>query len=244
MEFIELKNIGDEEISLAGIRFGRGVIFDFGDALVDTLAPGQVAVVVNEPDAFIARYGEDIPILGEYRGSMSDRSETIQLLGPLGQPIFEFVYTETWHPTTDGQGYSLVNVSSDAPVDTLGEAASWRPSALLLGTPGVHGEEVPQPQGGLQVGGDLDQDGSLSITDAVVLLQFLFQANGLELPCGGNGLDDEGNRTLLDNDGSGLVNITDAVHILSFLFQGGGPPALGLECVRIEGCPDACAAEE
>ncbi|MBL04590.1 MAG: hypothetical protein CMJ99_03020 [Planctomycetes bacterium] len=244
MEFIELKNIGDEEISLAGIRFGRGVIFDFSDALVDTLAPGQVAVVVNEPDAFIARYGEDIPILGEYRGSMSDRSETIQLLGPLGQPIFEFVYTETWHPSTDGQGYSLVNVSSDAPVDTLGEAASWRPSALLLGTPGVHGEEVPQPQGGLQLGGDVDQDGGLSITDAVVLLQFLFQANGIELPCGENGLEDAGNAALLDSDGSGLVNITDAVNLLSFLFQGGGPPALGLECVRIEGCPDACVAEE
>ena len=45
-------------------------------------------------------------------------------------------------------------------------------------------------------------------------------------------------------DGSGLVNITDAVNLLSFLFQGGGPPALGLECVRIEGCPDACAVEE
>ena len=243
MEFLELKNIGDEEVSLAGIRFGRGVIFDFDDALVGTLAPGQVVVLVNEPAAFIARYGQGPTIIGEYRGSLSDRSETIQLLGPLGTPIFEFVYTEAWHPTTDGQGFSLVNVSSEAPVDTLGEGASWRPSAVLLGTPGTHGEE-PQPRGGLQVGGDLDQDGGLSITDAVVLLQFLFQANGIELPCGENGLEDEGNRTLLDNDGSGLVNITDAVHILSFLFQGGNPPALGLECVRIEGCSDACAVEE
>ena len=100
------------------------------------------------------------------------------------------------------------------------------------------------PRGGLQAGGDLDQDGGLSITDAVVLLQFLFQANGVDLPCGENGLEDEGNRALLDNDGSGLVNITDAVNLLSFLFQGGNPPALGLECVRIEGCPDACAVEE
>ena len=200
-------------------------------------------MLVNEPPAFIARYGQGPTIIGEYRGSLSDRSETIQMLGPLGTPIFEFVYTEAWHPTTDGQGFSLVNVSSDAPVDTLGEGASWRPSAVLLGTPGTHGEE-PQPRGGLQVGGDLDQDGGLSITDAVVLLQFLFQANGVDLPCGENGLEDEGNRALLDNDGSGLVNITDAVNLLSFLFQGGNPPALGLECVRIEGCPDACAAEE
>ena len=103
---------------------------------------------------------------------------------------------------------------------------------------------APRVPGGDDAGGDLDQDGGLSITDAVVPLQFLFQANGVDLPCGENGLEDEGNRALLDNDGSGLVNITDAVNLLSFLFQGGNPPALGLECERIIGCPDACAAEE
>ena len=254
MEFIELKNVGDEEVSLTGVRFGRGVTFDFNDALVDTLGPGQVGVIVNEPAAFIARYGEDVLILGEYRGSLSNRAETIQLRGPLDQPIFEFRYDFSWYPLTNDQftneqgevvvgGHSLVNVDPDAPVESLGEAASWRPSEFRLGNPGVHPGGDPKPAGGLQLGGDLDQDGGLSITDAVVLLRFLFQADGIRLPCGANGLEDEGNTALLDNDGSGSVNITDAVHMLSFLFQGGGPPALGTECVRMTGCPDICAAE-
>lgn len=243
MEFIEIKNVGDEEVQLAGVRFARGVTFDFNTALVDTLGPGQVGVIVNEPAAFIARYGENALLLGEYRGSLSNRSEIIQLRGPLDQPIFEFRYDAAWHPSTNGNGYSMVNVNRDAPVESLGEAASWRPSELPLGTPGAHPGGEPEPAGGLQRGGDLDQDGGLGITDAVILLRFLFQANDLQLPCGENGLEDEGNNALLDNDGSGVVNITDAVHMLSFLFQGGGPPALGTECVRIEGCPDACQAE-
>ena len=141
------------------------------------------------------------------------------------------------------RGYSMVNVDPDAPVESLGEAASWRPSELPLGTPGVHPGGEPEPAGGLQLGGDLDQDGGLSITDAVILLRFLFQADGIRLPCGVNGLEEEGNQILLDNDGSGSVNITDAVHMLSFLFQGGGPPALGTECVRMINCPDVCRAE-
>ena len=185
LEFIELKNVGAEEVQLTGVRFGRGVTFDFSAALVDSLGPGQVGVIVNEPEAFIARYGEDVLILGEYRGSLSNRAETIQLRGPLDQPIFEFRYEAAWHPSTNGQGYSMVNVNPDAPVESLGEAASWRPSEALLGNPGVHGE--PEPAGGLQLGGDLDQDGGLSITDAVILLRFLFQADGIRLPCGVNG---------------------------------------------------------
>ena len=211
-------------------------------------------MIVNEPAAFIARYGEDVLILGEYRGSLSNRAETIQLRGPLDQPIFEFRYDFSWYPLTNDQftndqgevvvgGHSLVNVNPDAPVESLGEMASWRPSEFRLGNPGVHPGGDPEPVGGLQLGGDLDQDGGLSITDAVILLRFLFQADGIRLPCGENGIEDEGNSSLLDNDGSGSVNITDAVQMLSFLFQGGGPPALGTECVRIIGCPDVCVAE-
>ena len=164
LEYIEIKNVGAEEVELTGVRFGRGVTFDFSDALVDTLGAGQAGVIVNEPEAFIARYGEDVLILGEYRGSLSNRAETIQLRGPLGQPILEFRYEAAWHPSTNGQGYSMVNVDPDAPVESLGEAASWRPSELPLGTPGVHPGGEPEPAGGLQLGGDLDQDGGLSIT--------------------------------------------------------------------------------
>ena len=68
--------------------------------------------------------------------------------------------------------------------------------------------------------GDVDLDGSLSITDPINLLVFLF-AEG-EAP----GCLDTG-----DADDSGELNITDAVNSLGYLFRGGAPlPAPFLEC--------------
>ena len=68
--------------------------------------------------------------------------------------------------------------------------------------------------------GDVDLDGSLSITDPINLLIFLF-AEG-EAP----GCLDTG-----DADDSGDLNITDAVNSLGYLFRGGAPlPAPFLEC--------------
>ena len=36
------------------------------------------------------------------------------------------------------------------------------------------------------------------------------------------------------------LNLSDAVVVFNYLFWGSAPPALGMECVRIEGCPDVC----
>ena len=47
--------------------------------------------------------------------------------------------------------------------------------------------------------------------------------------------------SLLDVNGDDGVNLTDAIGLLTWLFRGGPPPALGRECVRIPGCPEACA---
>ncbi len=68
--------------------------------------------------------------------------------------------------------------------------------------------------------GDVDLDGSLSITDSINLLVFLF-AEG-EAP---------GCMDAADSDDSGDLNITDAVNSLGYLFRGGSPlPAPFLEC--------------
>ncbi|MEE3199922.1 MAG: hypothetical protein VX254_07815, partial [Planctomycetota bacterium] len=68
--------------------------------------------------------------------------------------------------------------------------------------------------------GDVDLDGSLTITDPINLLVFLF-AEG-EAP----GCMDAG-----DSDDSGDLNITDAVNSLGYLFRGDSPlPAPFLEC--------------
>jgi hypothetical protein len=88
--------------------------------------------------------------------------------------------------------------------------------------------------------GDVNQDGVLNLSDAVSVLTYLFQGTPAELPCGDGSAADEGNRALLDSDGGGTIHMADAIYVLNFLYQGGAPPALGIECVPIAGCEDAC----
>jgi hypothetical protein len=87
------------------------------------------------------------------------------------------------------------------------------------------------------VRGDADSDGEASITDAVVILLYLFA--GREAP---------GCLDAADVDDDGRVLLTDAIHLLSHLFRGGEPPPWpyprcgidrtedGLACDRHEGC--------
>jgi hypothetical protein len=93
---------------------------------------------------------------------------------------------------------------------------------------------------GLQRPGDLDQDGALTISDAVGVLRLLFAGAETPLPCAGESLQKGGNLALLDvNDDRG-VDVSDAVYTLLHLFAGGPSPALGDGCVRIEDCPSVC----
>jgi len=47
---------------------------------------------------------------------------------------------------------------------------------------------------------------------------------------------------LLDLNGDAGVNAGDVLYLLNHLFLNGPPPELGIRCVRIEGCPNACLA--
>ena len=62
--------------------------------------------------------------------------------------------------------------------------------------------------------GDADDDGRITVTDAVSVLNFLF-SGGRDTDC----------KETQDFDNDGSVIIADAVGILSFLFSAGAPPA-------------------
>ena len=240
-EFLELKNVGERTLDLAGIRLAGGVEFEFADGAVRWLAKGALVVVVRDLAAFRSRYGEaGIPLAGEYAGNLSNAGELVRIEGPFGETILEFRYEDSWYPSTDGGGHSLVHVDPRAGRETWSSRSGWRPSDALLGTPGVDDSE-PRPQGGGQIPGDLTQDGELNISDAIALLGFLFLGAGETLPCGDGSLEDEGNRLLLDSTGDGAVDIADAVYTLNYLFLGGMNPALGTSCVRIAGCREVCS---
>jgi hypothetical protein len=237
MEFIELKNVGETTISLAGFRFSRGVTFLFSTgSRVDHVDPGQSLVLVSDAGGFEARYGtQGILVAGQYTGALSDAGGRITFLGSVDEVVFDVTYSSTWHPTTAGGGYSLVNIDPLLPPDGISAAARWRPSLRRLGTPGT--EEVPLTY---QRPGDLNQDGRLNVSDAVGLILHLAGVASVQYPCDGGQTDSPGNMALLDWNGDHEVNLADPVTGLGYLFLGGPAHAAGTICVPLGNCPDTC----
>lgn len=145
-EFIELRNIGSETITLAGVRFTVGITFDFSTSDVVFLAPGQHVVVVKNRQAFEARYGTGINVAGEYGGNLNNGGEQLRLVDAANGQIQDFTYddepgtTPPWPVAADGGGYSLtvrrVTGNYNLP-------SNWRASHLLHGTPGYEENDNP-----------------------------------------------------------------------------------------------------
>lgn len=239
LEFIELVNSSDEALDLTGVRFSSGVEFDFTSSAVLDLAPGEFVVIVKDLEAFATRYDvARILIAGEYRGNLANAGEELELQDALGETIVNFTYSDGWVPQTDGQGFSLELDDLLIAPELLGSPGSWRSSSVLDGSPGF-GDEPPPP-GGLQKPGDTNQDGRIDLSDAVSLLGHLFLGNPDRLPCGNGEVSDPANAVLLDLNGDSEIGLADGIHLLIYLFQGGPQPAGGTECIRIEGCAQAC----
>jgi hypothetical protein len=88
------------------------------------------------------------------------------------------------------------------------------------------------------VRGDVNGLGTVNITDAIMIFQYLFTDGHAPIGC----------MKAADIDDSGAVDVTDGIRLLSFLFQGGPPPALPypacgadvtedlLDCVSVKAC--------
>ena len=238
-EFIELKNFGTESVDLNGVRLARAVgdrlvdRFDFAGGRVQQLAAGESLVVARNEEAFRSRYGEELPLAGEYDGTFSNRGDRVIVLGAFDEPLADFVYDDEWYPSTAGEGHSLVLRDETSPRTSWGSAASWQPSVEVGGSPGR--VDQPQADGGL-LPGDVNRDARLDVADGVALAAFLF-LGGPGLPC----TRPEARMRLFDSNADQRLNLSDVVHVLRYLFQAGEAPALGLECTSVESCPDVCA---
>lgn len=137
-EFIELQNIGANVIDLAGLRFSKGIQFDFTNGAYQTLAAGERILVVQNRDAFEARYGLGKPIAGEFTGSLSDSGETIKLLKHDGTKLLDVTYNDSgaWPGRADGLGSSLEAVTTSGDND---DPKHWRASTEVHGSPGTAG---------------------------------------------------------------------------------------------------------
>lgn len=92
---------------------------------------------------------------------------------------------------------------------------------------------------------DCNADGALQISDATCVLGALFLGEPRRLPCGEGGLEEVGNRPLIDGAAGGTIDISDGIAILRFLFIDGAPHPLAVPggeltgCVRLAGCSSA-----
>lgn len=69
-----------------------------------------------------------------------------------------------------------------------------------------------EDEGPVFLRGDTNEDSGVNLTDAVVILNFLFRGAG-PIAC----------EDAADTDDNGQVNLTDAVYLLNHLFRGGPP---------------------
>ncbi|MDE0597441.1 MAG: lamin tail domain-containing protein, partial [Roseibacillus sp.] len=96
-EYVELKNVGAAPLDLRDIRFTKGIDFDFAGSLVETLEPGAFVLVVKNFAAFETRYGNDLPVAGEYpNDNLRNSGERLKLSFGAGVPIHDIdEYSDT-----------------------------------------------------------------------------------------------------------------------------------------------------
>jgi hypothetical protein len=133
-EFVELTNVGSAKVNLNLVTFTEGIDFTFGNT---ELAPGAFLVLVEDLAAFRARYGNSVPVAGQYAGQLSNSGERIRVQDAVGGTIEDFTFSDDWYDLTDGFGYSLtVKTPASADPNGLSVKDAWRLSAQGGGSPG------------------------------------------------------------------------------------------------------------
>lgn len=215
-EFIELTNLSvATPLSLQGVRFtdGPADILTL-NAATPSIRPGERAVVVSNRAAFVARYGDQATILGEYSGNLRNSGERIRFEDGLGRTIVDFTYSDAapWPSEADGSGRSLDLLDAQTPVTQLGQAQRWMASIKSLGSPGT----APATSG------DINRDGAVTPLDIDLVCRALIDGNQ-DFELDGVGTFDENDVDFLveqmlrtsagDVDLNGSFNSSDLVRV-------------------------------
>jgi hypothetical protein len=167
-EYLELMNTSDSvTLDLTGVRFTKGISFDFTGAGVTSLAPGARLLVVRDVAAFEAAHSGGLPVAGIFSldSSLSNGGESIKLEDAEGGTIKDFRYNDKspWPRSPDTEGDSLVMISPGANPDPA-VPENWRASSTPGGTPGEEesGSFVGEP------GADTDKDGLSALVEYAI----------------------------------------------------------------------------
>jgi len=134
-EFIEICNVSTTAVNLDGVKFTNGLAFTFP---ITNLPAGGYVVVVEDLEAFEVRYGRDLPVAGQFAGTLENDGERIAFAtwnGTGGQD-FNFDDGGTWPGRADGFGSSLEIIDT---AGDYGNSENWRSSCEYNGSPGAPG---------------------------------------------------------------------------------------------------------
>lgn len=184
-EFIELYNRGDEALDLTNVRFTKGVDFDFPEGTM--LAAGAYGLVVAHPEAMSVRYGDGLPIIGQWETSfsLSNGGERVKLSFGAGNALVDFSYgdADPWPELADGAGHSLTLADTETvSTERYSESAQWRASAEINGTPGRGETQDPGEESGFETWLDSnDLTDPLAISDSHGMSHLAVYTMGLDL---------------------------------------------------------------
>ncbi len=149
-EWIELFNQGDGPADLSGYRFVNGVDYEFSNVV---LPSGSFLVVAADMEAFKTAYPEVTEVVGNWTGRLSNRSETIELVDSVSNPVDVAKYADSgdwavrrrvpdpfgissweWQAGHDGGGASAELINPSMP-HVVGH--NWAASVRMGGTPGA-----------------------------------------------------------------------------------------------------------
>jgi hypothetical protein len=151
-EYLELRAIGPDPVSLDNVFLSAALTFDFGNTTqespVRAVGVGETVLIVRNKTAFQLRYGNSLNarIAGEYAGSLSNNGERILLALPDGpdtdllpETLKDFTYSDSgslgWPNMADGLGAALQLIDPESnPNHSL--PASWKATPQWAGMPG------------------------------------------------------------------------------------------------------------
>ncbi len=205
-EFLEFTNTGDQILNLSQVRIVDGVTFSFTGAAINAIAPGEYLLLVRNQAGFEARYGTGLQVAGVFENgtALANGGERIKIEDIGNTLIQEFTYDdngETWHPSTDGEGFSLAIVDIGGPLDSWNNGIAWRPSHERSGSPGAKD----------LIRGDIDENNRVDLTDLAMLQGHFGLASGATRANG-------------DLDGDGDVDRADVAILARNFARSYSPP--------------------
>jgi len=132
LEFLELKNTGNNAVNISGVTIDTAVYFRVPEGSV--LPPKAFYVVASKPAKFYENYGMNAS--GNFQGNLSNAGEFVLLNDRNANKILSFTFSDNypWPVSADGDGYSL-SANTSLPTGDPDDYQYWKSSKKTGGSP-------------------------------------------------------------------------------------------------------------